>query len=114
MYIIIEQMHHLAMRCISVSPLNMFVICVQVQPKPGVISSVGGMTLGKGGVKIQVLGATLTQMPAPQPPPPVQTQVKLGGLSTCFQRVFDTLSFTVVIFAFHITDNNNAFRCRAQ
>uniref|UniRef100_A0A3P9MGC7 BRD4 interacting chromatin remodeling complex associated protein n=1 Tax=Oryzias latipes TaxID=8090 RepID=A0A3P9MGC7_ORYLA len=44
------------------------------QPKPGVISSVGGMTLGKGGVKIQVLGATLTQMPAPQPPPPVQTQ----------------------------------------
>ncbi|KAM6933575.1 BRD4-interacting chromatin-remodeling complex-associated protein isoform 1-T1 [Xenentodon cancila] len=46
----------------------------QVQPKPGVISSVGGMTLGKGGMKIQVLGATLTQMPAPQAPAPVQTQ----------------------------------------
>lgn len=46
----------------------------QVQPKPGVISSVGGMTLGKGGMQIQVLGASLTQMPAPQPPVPVQTQ----------------------------------------
>ncbi|XP_033832356.1 BRD4-interacting chromatin-remodeling complex-associated protein isoform X1 [Periophthalmus magnuspinnatus] len=40
----------------------------QVQPKPGVISSVGGLTLGKGGVQIQVLGTSLTQMPAPQPP----------------------------------------------
>lgn len=48
----------------------------QVQPKPGVISSVGGMTLGKGGMQIQVLGASLTQMPAPQPPAPVQTQVR--------------------------------------
>ncbi|KAM4566320.1 BRD4-interacting chromatin-remodeling complex-associated protein isoform 2-T2 [Odontesthes bonariensis] len=47
----------------------------QVQPKPGVISSVGGMTLGKGGIKIQVLGAPLTQMPAPQPPVPVQPQI---------------------------------------
>ncbi|CAN9511634.1 unnamed protein product [Ophioblennius macclurei] len=47
---------------------------VQVQPKPGVISSVGGMTLGKGGMQIQVLGGNLTQMPAPQPPAPVQTQ----------------------------------------
>ncbi|XP_061575804.1 BRD4-interacting chromatin-remodeling complex-associated protein isoform X3 [Cololabis saira] len=46
----------------------------QVQPKPGVISSVGGMTLGKAGMKIQVLGATLTQMTAPQAPAPVQTQ----------------------------------------
>ncbi|XP_023817175.1 BRD4-interacting chromatin-remodeling complex-associated protein isoform X5 [Oryzias latipes] len=57
----------------SVSPASL-TQPAQVQPKPGVISSVGGMTLGKGGVKIQVLGATLTQMPAPQPPPPVQTQ----------------------------------------
>ncbi|KAK2846657.1 hypothetical protein Q5P01_009656 [Channa striata] len=47
---------------------------VQVQPKPGVISSVGGMTLGKPGVQIQVLGPSLTQMPAPQPPAPVQAQ----------------------------------------
>lgn len=47
----------------------------QVQPKPGVISSVGGMTLGKGGIQIQVLGGSLPQMPAPQPPAPVQTQV---------------------------------------
>ncbi|CAJ1064959.1 BRD4-interacting chromatin-remodeling complex-associated protein isoform X2 [Xyrichtys novacula] len=46
----------------------------QVQPKPGVISSVGGMTVGKGGMQIQVLGTSLTQMPAPQPPAPVQTQ----------------------------------------
>ncbi|XP_041850684.1 BRD4-interacting chromatin-remodeling complex-associated protein isoform X2 [Melanotaenia boesemani] len=46
----------------------------QVQPKPGVISSVGGMSVGKGGIKIQVLGATLTQMSAPQPPAPVQPQ----------------------------------------
>ncbi|XP_037837403.1 BRD4-interacting chromatin-remodeling complex-associated protein isoform X2 [Kryptolebias marmoratus] len=47
----------------------------QVQPKPGVISSVGGVALGKGGMKIQVLGPTLSQMPAPQPPAPVQTQL---------------------------------------
>uniref|UniRef100_UPI0037E74B3E BRD4-interacting chromatin-remodeling complex-associated protein isoform X2 n=1 Tax=Semicossyphus pulcher TaxID=241346 RepID=UPI0037E74B3E len=46
----------------------------QVQPKPGVISSVGGMSLGKGGIQIQVLGTSLTQMPAPQPQAPVQTQ----------------------------------------
>ncbi|KAM6987925.1 BRD4-interacting chromatin-remodeling complex-associated protein isoform 4-T4 [Tautogolabrus adspersus] len=46
----------------------------QVQPKPGVISSVGGMTLGKAGMQIQVLGSSLTQMPAPQPQTPVQTQ----------------------------------------
>ncbi|XP_062275389.1 BRD4-interacting chromatin-remodeling complex-associated protein isoform X1 [Scomber scombrus] len=49
----------------------------QVQPKPGVISSVGGMTLGKGGMQIQVLGTSLTQMPAPQPPAPVQTQTTM-------------------------------------
>ncbi|KAM4590478.1 BRD4-interacting chromatin-remodeling complex-associated protein isoform 2-T2 [Fundulus diaphanus] len=48
---------------------------VQVQPKPGVISSVGGMTLGKGAMKIQVLGPTLSQMPVPQPQAPVQTQL---------------------------------------
>ncbi|XP_068601642.1 BRD4-interacting chromatin-remodeling complex-associated protein [Brachionichthys hirsutus] len=46
----------------------------QVQPKPGVISSVGGMTLGNGAVQMQVLGSGLTQMPAPQPQAPVQTQ----------------------------------------
>ncbi|KAJ4935402.1 hypothetical protein JOQ06_016938 [Pogonophryne albipinna] len=46
----------------------------QVQPKPGVISSVGGMTLGKGGMQIQVLGTSLTQMTAPQHLAPVQTQ----------------------------------------
>ncbi|KAM9318212.1 BRD4-interacting chromatin-remodeling complex-associated protein [Pholidichthys leucotaenia] len=46
----------------------------QVQPKPGVISSVGGVALGKGGMQIQVLGPGLTQMPALQPPAPVQTQ----------------------------------------
>ncbi|KAK5929715.1 hypothetical protein CgunFtcFv8_010929 [Champsocephalus gunnari] len=46
----------------------------QVQPKPGVISSVGGMTLGKGGMQIQVLGTSLTQMTAPQHLAPLQTQ----------------------------------------
>ncbi|XP_015239654.1 PREDICTED: glioma tumor suppressor candidate region gene 1 protein isoform X2 [Cyprinodon variegatus] len=48
---------------------------VQVQPKPGVISSVGGMTLGKGAMKIQVLGPPLTQMSVPQQQAPVQTQL---------------------------------------
>ncbi|XP_040027327.2 BRD4-interacting chromatin-remodeling complex-associated protein isoform X3 [Gasterosteus aculeatus] len=47
---------------------------VQVQPKPGVIGSAGGMTQGKGGMQIQVMGASLAQMPAPQPPASVQTQ----------------------------------------
>ncbi|XP_014841129.1 PREDICTED: glioma tumor suppressor candidate region gene 1 protein isoform X3 [Poecilia mexicana] len=47
----------------------------QVQPKPGVISSVGGMTLGKAAMKIQVLGPALTQMPVPQLQPPLQTQL---------------------------------------
>ncbi|XP_037313262.1 BRD4-interacting chromatin-remodeling complex-associated protein isoform X2 [Pungitius pungitius] len=40
---------------------------VQVQPKPGVIGSVGG-------IQIQVIGPSVSQMPAPQPPVPVQTQ----------------------------------------
>ncbi|KAF6732393.1 Glioma tumor suppressor candidate region gene 1 protein [Oryzias melastigma] len=65
----------------------------QVQPKPGVISSVGGMTLGKGGVKIQVLGATLTQMPAPQPLP-VQTQtttMPFGGEPSKEARMLEQL-----------------------
>ncbi|XP_057694781.1 BRD4-interacting chromatin-remodeling complex-associated protein-like isoform X1 [Corythoichthys intestinalis] len=44
------------------------------QPKPGVISSVGGITLGKGGMQIHVLGANVTQMPAPQHPAPLQPQ----------------------------------------
>ncbi|XP_051727265.1 BRD4-interacting chromatin-remodeling complex-associated protein isoform X5 [Ctenopharyngodon idella] len=47
-----------------------------VQAKPGVISSVGGLTLGKAGLQIQVLGAGLSQMPAPPPPAP-QTQTSL-------------------------------------
>lgn len=51
-------------------------MCPQVQPKPGVISSVGGMALGKSGMQIQVLGSGLTQMPAPQAPAAVQTQVR--------------------------------------
>ncbi|XP_072309047.1 BRD4-interacting chromatin-remodeling complex-associated protein isoform X2 [Eucyclogobius newberryi] len=49
----------------------------QVQPKPGVISSVGGLTLGKGGVQLQVLGTSLTPMPAPQPPAAVQTHTTM-------------------------------------
>lgn len=48
---------------------------VQVQPKPGVISSFGGMTLGKSAMKIQVLEPALTQMPVPQPQAPLQTQL---------------------------------------
>ncbi|KAM4743371.1 LOW QUALITY PROTEIN: BRD4-interacting chromatin-remodeling complex-associated protein [Anableps anableps] len=48
---------------------------VQVQPKPGVISSVGGLTLGKGTMKIQVLGPSLAQMPVPQAQAPLQTQL---------------------------------------
>ncbi|XP_056090114.1 BRD4-interacting chromatin-remodeling complex-associated protein isoform X4 [Rhinichthys klamathensis goyatoka] len=47
-----------------------------VQAKPGVISSVGGLTLGKAGLQIQVLGAGLSQMPGPLPPTP-QTQTSL-------------------------------------
>jgi len=46
-----------------------------LQAKPGVISSVGGLTLGKAGLQIQVLGAGLSQMPAPLQPAP-QTQVR--------------------------------------
>ncbi|XP_016318782.1 glioma tumor suppressor candidate region gene 1 protein-like isoform X3 [Sinocyclocheilus anshuiensis] len=44
-----------------------------VQAKPGVISSVGGLTLSKAGLQIQVLGTALSQMPTPQPPA-LQTQ----------------------------------------
>ncbi|XP_069042566.1 BRD4-interacting chromatin-remodeling complex-associated protein isoform X2 [Lepisosteus oculatus] len=45
-----------------------------VQPKPGVISTVGGLSLGKGGLQIQVLGTGLPQMTAAQPSVPTQTQ----------------------------------------
>lgn len=45
----------------------------QVQPKPGVISSVGGM----GGVQIQVLGTGQAQMAVPQPPTAVQTHTTM-------------------------------------
>ncbi|XP_016105768.1 glioma tumor suppressor candidate region gene 1 protein-like isoform X1 [Sinocyclocheilus grahami] len=44
-----------------------------VQAKPGVISSVGGLTLSKAGLQIQVLGTALSQMSAPTPPA-LQTQ----------------------------------------
>uniref|UniRef100_A0A1A8P8Z4 Glioma tumor suppressor candidate region gene 1 n=1 Tax=Nothobranchius pienaari TaxID=704102 RepID=A0A1A8P8Z4_9TELE len=68
----------------------------QVQPKPGVISSVGGMALGKGGMKIQVLGPALTQMPAPQPPAPIPTQtaalkMPLGAEPSKEARVLEQL-----------------------
>ncbi|XP_037124132.1 BRD4-interacting chromatin-remodeling complex-associated protein isoform X3 [Syngnathus acus] len=46
----------------------------QIQPNPGVISSGGGMTHGKGGMQIHVLGTNVTQMPAPQPPALLQPQ----------------------------------------
>ncbi|XP_060733667.1 BRD4-interacting chromatin-remodeling complex-associated protein isoform X1 [Tachysurus vachellii] len=45
-----------------------------VQTKPGVISAVGGVTLGKPGLQIQVLNSGLSQMPTLQPSAPVQTQ----------------------------------------
>ncbi|KAF7218719.1 transcript variant X2 [Nothobranchius furzeri] len=68
----------------------------QVQPKPGVISSVGGMALGKGGMKIQVLGPALTQMPAPQPPAPIPAQtaalkMPLGAEPSKEARVLEQL-----------------------
>ncbi|XP_028818370.1 BRD4-interacting chromatin-remodeling complex-associated protein isoform X2 [Denticeps clupeoides] len=44
------------------------------QSKPGVISSVPGLAIGKG-LQIQVLNPGLNQMPAPQPPVPVQPQI---------------------------------------
>lgn len=47
----------------------------QIHPKPGVISSGGGMTLSKGGMQLHVLGTNVTQIPAPQPPAPLQPQV---------------------------------------
>lgn len=48
----------------------------RLQAKTGVISGVGGLTLGKPGLQIQVLSGGLSQMPAPQPSAPVQTQVR--------------------------------------
>uniref|UniRef100_A0A3P9PQV8 BRD4 interacting chromatin remodeling complex associated protein n=1 Tax=Poecilia reticulata TaxID=8081 RepID=A0A3P9PQV8_POERE len=50
-------------------------VLIKTTATPGVISSVGGMTLGKAAMKIQVLGPALTQMPVPQPQPPLQTQL---------------------------------------
>ncbi|XP_076850272.1 BRD4-interacting chromatin-remodeling complex-associated protein isoform X2 [Brachyhypopomus gauderio] len=44
-----------------------------VQAKAGV--AVGGLTLGKAGLQIQVLSSGLPQIPTPQPPAPVPTQV---------------------------------------
>ncbi len=72
------------------------------------ISSVGGMTLGKGGVQIQVLGTNLTQMPAPQPPAPVQAQVKECNciLARSIKKVRFDLKSELFMFV-HITDNDN-------
>lgn len=77
--------------CVLLNQIKIvFSSCVlQVQPKPGVMT--GGMTLGKGGMQIQVLGASLTQMPAPLPPAPVQTQVKFHCMSVRFQLVAFTI-----------------------
>ncbi|XP_061733906.1 BRD4-interacting chromatin-remodeling complex-associated protein isoform X2 [Nerophis ophidion] len=50
----------------------------QIQPKPGVIGSVGGVSLGKAGMQIHVLGANVTQMPAPQPATLLQPQTTLN------------------------------------
>uniref|UniRef100_A0A3B4AQI6 GLTSCR protein conserved domain-containing protein n=1 Tax=Periophthalmus magnuspinnatus TaxID=409849 RepID=A0A3B4AQI6_9GOBI len=73
-----EQQHHLQLVTAQIQTLSaiaqpspqqkQLLEKLHQQPKPGVISSVGGLTLGKGGVQIQVLGTSLTQMPAPQPP----------------------------------------------
>ncbi|XP_060779976.1 BRD4-interacting chromatin-remodeling complex-associated protein isoform X3 [Neoarius graeffei] len=52
-------------------PLN---LAQSIQAKPGVISAVGGLTLGKPGLQIQVLNSGLSQMPTLQPSAPVQTQ----------------------------------------
>ncbi|KAG7483861.1 hypothetical protein MATL_G00042870 [Megalops atlanticus] len=43
-----------------------------VQSKQGVISSVGGLSVMKGG--LQVMGTGVSQLSTPQPPAPVQTQ----------------------------------------
>lgn len=48
-----------------------------LQTKPGVISAVGGLTLGKPGLQIQVLNSGISQMPTLQPSAPVQTQVRV-------------------------------------
>ncbi|XP_061828335.1 BRD4-interacting chromatin-remodeling complex-associated protein isoform X2 [Nerophis lumbriciformis] len=50
----------------------------QIQPKPGVIGSVGGVSLGKAGMQMHVLGANVTQMPAPQPAALLQPQTTLN------------------------------------
>ncbi|KAI5620323.1 glioma tumor suppressor candidate regionprotein 1 protein isoform X2, partial [Silurus asotus] len=55
-------------------PLN---LAQSVQAKPGVISAVGGLTLGKPGLQIQVLNSGLSQMPTLQPSAPVQTQARI-------------------------------------
>ncbi|XP_017321323.2 BRD4-interacting chromatin-remodeling complex-associated protein isoform X1 [Ictalurus punctatus] len=52
-------------------PLN---LSQSVQAKPGVISAVGGLTLGKAGLQIQVLNSGLSQMTTLQPSATVQTQ----------------------------------------
>lgn len=51
-------------------------ILYYLQTKPGVISAVGGLTLGKPGLQIQVLNSGLSQMPTLQPAAPVQTQAR--------------------------------------
>lgn len=77
------------------------------------------MTLGKAGMQIQVLGPGLTQMPAPQPPAPVQTQVKESPLHVSEVSKNRPLIFKLQheghLFV-HVTDSNNedAFQCRAQ
>ncbi|KAI1903755.1 hypothetical protein AGOR_G00030490 [Albula goreensis] len=54
----------------AVTPVS---LAQPVQAKQGVISSVGGLSVPKGG--LQVVGAGLCQMGSPQPPPaPAQTQ----------------------------------------
>lgn len=48
-----------------------------LQAKPGVISAVGGLTLGKAGLQIQVLNSGLSQMTTLQPSATVQTQASV-------------------------------------
>ena len=88
--------------------LKTVIFFLQVQPKPGVISSVGGMTLGKGGVQIQMLGTGQAQMPAPQPPAAVQTHVRHTSFS------YSALCVAVLITSLGLfaDDYENAFYCR--
>ncbi|XP_062861354.1 BRD4-interacting chromatin-remodeling complex-associated protein [Trichomycterus rosablanca] len=53
-----------------------------VQANPGVVSSVGGLTMSKQGLQIPVLGSRLSQMPPLQPPTPLKNQ------STTLKRPF--------------------------